>query len=135
MKFLLFPASRAFILAASFISMASIPTHASDSSGWHIVQRGETLFCIGRAYGLHPGAIADTNGVGNDGTIYAGQPLALPDVRWQEVPPGPVCRRQGGYPSERRFVVPRLSGSWVRAQVDQTEYMLRCRQLRRPTPC
>jgi LysM repeat protein len=45
---------------------------------YHRVRRGETLFSIGRRYGVHPYAIARANRLGNPNRIYAGQVLLIP---------------------------------------------------------
>ena len=67
--------------------------------GYHVVQPGETLYCIGRAYGVDPYAIARQNGILNPNLIYPGQRLAIPDVP-RSLPSGRVCPRQfdGGTP-------------------------------------
>lgn len=44
----------------------------------HIVRYGETLFSIGRWYGVSPWAIARANGLVNPNRIYAGQRLVIP---------------------------------------------------------
>jgi LysM repeat protein len=61
--------------------------------GYHTVQPGETLYCIGRAYGVDPYAIATQNGILNPNVIHAGQRLAIPNVP-RTLPPGRVCTRQ-----------------------------------------
>ena len=45
---------------------------------YHRVSRGETLFSIGRRYGVHPYAIARANYLQNPNRIYAGQVLRIP---------------------------------------------------------
>ncbi len=65
--------------------------------GYHVVRPGETLFCIGRAYGVDPWAIASQNGIVNPGRIYAGMRLAIPDA-YRTLPPGPRCTPQFGPP-------------------------------------
>jgi LysM repeat protein len=67
--------------------------------GYHTVQPGETLYCIGRAYGVDPYAIATQNGILNPNVIHAGQRLAIPNVP-RILLPGRVCARQfnGGTP-------------------------------------
>ena len=67
--------------------------------GYHTVRPGETLFCIGRAYGVDPYAIAAQNGILNPSLIHAGKVLAIPNVP-RLLPPGRVCPRQfdGGTP-------------------------------------
>jgi LysM repeat protein len=53
---------------------------APDSQGGavHVVQRGETLSGIARAYGVSMTALAQANGIRNPNFIYAGQRLAIP---------------------------------------------------------
>lgn len=60
---------------------------------YHVVQPGETIYCIARAYGVNPWAITDYNGIGNVNLIYAGQVLAIPDA-YASLPPGPTCAAQ-----------------------------------------
>jgi LysM repeat protein len=65
----------------------------ADILGYHVVQPRETLYCIGRAYGVDPYAIARRNGILNPNLIHVGQELAIPDVP-RSLPPGRVCPRQ-----------------------------------------
>jgi LysM repeat protein len=65
----------------------------ADILGYHVVQPRETLYCIGRAYGVDPYAIARRNGILNPNLIHVGQRLAIPNVR-RSLPPGRVCPRQ-----------------------------------------
>jgi murein DD-endopeptidase MepM/ murein hydrolase activator NlpD len=48
------------------------------SAGRHTVRGGETLFSLGRKYGVSPYAIADLNGLPHDQTLNVGQSLRLP---------------------------------------------------------
>jgi len=68
--------------------------------GYHTVRSGETLYCIGRAYGVDPYAIATQNGILNPNVIHAGLVLAIPNAP-RVLPPGRVCPRQfdGGTPT------------------------------------
>lgn len=77
---------------------------AADILGYHTVQPGETLFCIGRAYGVDPYAIATQNGILNPNLIRAGQVLAIPNVP-RSLPAGWVCPRQfnGDTPPDCRW--------------------------------
>jgi LysM repeat protein len=45
---------------------------------YHTVQYGDTLFSIGRIYGVNPYTIAEVNGLANPNYIYAGQVLYIP---------------------------------------------------------
>jgi LysM repeat protein len=64
-----------------------------DILDYHVVQPKETLYCIGRAYGVDPYAIARRNGILNPNLIHVGQKLAIPDAP-RSLPPGRVCPRQ-----------------------------------------
>jgi len=59
----------------------------------HVVQPGETIYCIARAYGVSPGAIATQNGILNPNLIHPGQVLAIPDT-YVTLPAGPTCASQ-----------------------------------------
>jgi LysM repeat protein len=62
--------------------------------GYHTVQSGETLFCIARAYGVDPWALAAINGLLTTSLEeQAGLVLALPAVYAPSLQ-GPVCPRQ-----------------------------------------
>jgi LysM repeat protein len=76
------------------------PTPAGTILGYHTVQPGETLFCIGRAYGVDPYAIARQNNILNPNLIHAGTAPAIPNAPCA-LPPGRVCPRQfnGGTPT------------------------------------
>jgi LysM repeat protein len=74
------------VLLALSISGAA----ASGEGGtYHKVQAGETLFSIGRLYGVNPYSIAAVNHLVNPNCIYAGQVLYVPsyDQRY----PGNDC--------------------------------------------
>lgn len=45
---------------------------------YHYVHYGQTLYSIGRWYGVSPWAIASANGIYNLNLIYAGQSLCIP---------------------------------------------------------
>jgi LysM repeat protein len=62
--------------------------------GTHTVLGGETLFCIGRAYGVLPGAIAAANNLNPNSLLSPGQALIIPGQQWLNIPAGPVCRAQ-----------------------------------------
>lgn len=50
----------------------------NESSKTHTVQRGESLYAIGRKYGCSPAEILAANNMAIDATIYIGQPLKIP---------------------------------------------------------
>jgi len=62
--------------------------------GLHIVQPGETLYCIGRAYQVDPIAIAQANSISGYAVVVPGHALLIPATKWTEIPAGPVCRPQ-----------------------------------------
>ncbi len=51
------------------------------SAGRHTVTGGETLYSLGRKYGVSPFAIADLNGLSNDTSLSIGQSLRIPSGR------------------------------------------------------
>lgn len=61
----------------------------------HTVRPGETIYCIARAYGVDPCAIAAHNGIVNPNRLCPGQVLAIPNA-YKTLPPGPTCARQCG---------------------------------------
>jgi len=90
------------LMPASYaLARTSAPATAFDSPppagilGYHTVMAGESLFCIGRAYGVDPFAIATENGIVNPNLISVGMVLAIPDVP-KSLPAGRVCPRQFG---------------------------------------
>ena len=91
---------RTVSILAIVITILSFTSVAADAkpNEWtticnHVVQPGETIYCIGRAYGVHPWAIAGYNGLVNPGLIVPGQVLAIPNV-YVPVPAGPTCTPQ-----------------------------------------
>lgn len=90
----LMPAS--YVLARTDAPATTFDSPApGDILGHHTVQPGETLYCIARAYGVDPVAIATTNSIVNPNLIYAGTVLAIPNVS-KTLPAGRVCPRQFG---------------------------------------
>ncbi len=75
-------------------SPPSLPTVAPGGFlGQHVVQDGETIYCIGRGYGVLPEAIIESNGLTPPFAIKPGEVLAIPAVPW--VPSdGPRCAPQ-----------------------------------------
>jgi len=72
------------------------PTGCEDVLGYHVVQPGETVYAIGRAYQVRPDAIAFCSGLINPSRIYPGSWLTIPNVPWFPIPPGPIAQRQFG---------------------------------------
>ncbi|MBN1218930.1 MAG: LysM peptidoglycan-binding domain-containing protein [Anaerolineae bacterium] len=104
------------VLAVVLLQVVNVPVSqaAPPASGgvYHTVKYGETLFSIGRLYGVYPYTIADVNGLANPNCIYAGQVLYIPaSSGWNDRygrsfpsprPQTPVnypCRSPGCYPN------------------------------------
>lgn len=65
------------VLLALTVSVAAAKGDASGGM-YHTVRYGETLYSIGRSYGVSPYAIAQANNLYNPNYIYAGQVLYIP---------------------------------------------------------
>ena len=65
------------LLLALTVSVAAAKGNASGGM-YHTVSYGETLYSIGRYYGVNPHAIARANNLYNPDYIYAGQVLYIP---------------------------------------------------------
>jgi LysM repeat protein len=52
--------------------------HGGKGGDYHKVRYGETLYSIGRHYGVNPYRISEANGLYNPNHIYAGQVLYIP---------------------------------------------------------
>ena len=79
---------------ATALPASAEPLYNGAILGSHTVRHNETLYCIGRAYGVEPWAIAAQNGIGWSNLLYVGQVLAIPNAPWSNAPDGPVCDRQ-----------------------------------------
>jgi len=55
------------------------------SGGRHKVRGGETLFSLGRKYGVSPYAIADLNGLSHDESLNVGQSLRVPGGKGKSI--------------------------------------------------
>ena len=55
------------------------------SAGRHTVRGGETLFSLGREYGISPYAIADLNGLSHDESLNVGQSLRVPGGKGKSI--------------------------------------------------
>jgi LysM repeat protein len=81
------------VLQLVALPMAASAAPAASGGFWHTVRWGETLFSIGRLYGVNPWAIAHANYLPNPNYIWAGQSLWIPAAPWSPGPPGPgYCR-------------------------------------------
>ena len=65
-------------------AVAPQPAYAKPDStmaaggGTHTVRTGETLYSLGRTYGVHPFTIARANGLSNNVALRQGQTLRIP---------------------------------------------------------
>ncbi|MEJ5312373.1 MAG: LysM peptidoglycan-binding domain-containing protein [Anaerolineae bacterium] len=82
-------------VAAPAITAQSLGVNCAAVQGYHIVQRGETLYAIARAYATNPYAISACNPTINPRRIHASNHLAIPYAPWTP-PPGPTAARQFG---------------------------------------
>jgi len=101
------PNGRALAVSAQngVVNVSPSSTSCTDILGYHVVRRGETLYAIGRAYKVRPDAIARCNNITNPSRVLEGTRLAIPNVPWSPVPPGPTAQPQfgGGTPACRYY--------------------------------
>ena len=64
---------------------------------YHVVRSGETLFSIGRLYGVNPWQIGRINGIPNPNLIFVGQMLIIVPGPGP-MPPGPFPPGPGPFP-------------------------------------
>jgi hypothetical protein len=89
-----------FVLTVVLVLLVSIaPAANAKPVAWttiryHVVQPGETIYCIARAYGVAPWAISAHNGLMRPDLIHPGKRLAIPNA-YTSVPAGPTCTPQG----------------------------------------
>ncbi len=76
------------LVSASYAAPAA---WGDDGGAYHTVRYGETLYSIGRYYGVNPHKIAKANGLYNPNYIYAGQVLYIPSGGHHD---------DGGHPSK-----------------------------------
>lgn len=93
---LVMPTPTARVPTATLIRPSPTAPLPGNILGYHVVRSGETLYCIGRAYTILPSAIAASNGMSYPYAVTIGRRLAIPNVPWTNMPPGPTCTRQFG---------------------------------------
>jgi len=82
------------LMLALSVSVAAAKGGPSGGGMYHTVSYGETLYSIGRYYGVNPYSIAQANNLYNPNYIYAGQVLYIPSGSgYPGYPPG---GNQGG---------------------------------------
>jgi len=72
------PKALLFLVSLLVLQLAVGATAALAEPGWHVVRWGETLYSIGRMYGVSPYDIAAANGLSNPNYIQGGQRLYIP---------------------------------------------------------
>ncbi|MBN1991968.1 MAG: LysM peptidoglycan-binding domain-containing protein [Anaerolineae bacterium] len=82
------------IILAIMLLVLSVPMASASGGAYHTVRYGETLFSIGRYYGVNPYYIAEVNNLYNPNYIYAGQVLYIPTGGYP-----------GGHPGANHYVV------------------------------
>lgn len=111
--------------------VGATPTTAPPAGilGYHVVRYQEALFCIGRAYAVLPSAIAAQNGISYPYALRIGQRLAIPNVPWTKVAPGPVCPRQfgGGSPTPPPTPAPPTCRATIVVRSGETLYSIALR--------
>jgi len=77
-------------LSVANAAPASLPPSAGmPGPNYHVVRPGETLFAIGRLYGINPWWIARSNMIPNPNIIFVGQVLVICRPGPSPFPPGP----------------------------------------------
>jgi LysM repeat protein len=66
------------VILVFMLVMLTVPAAFASGGRYHKVHRGETLYSIGRSYGVNPYDIARANNLRNANYIYAGQTLYIP---------------------------------------------------------
>ncbi len=79
------------------ITLMAFPQQPAEAQngilGYHTVQRGETIYCIARAYGVSPWEIALSNHLINVNLLHRGMILTIPATPLT-LPSGPRCTPQ-----------------------------------------
>ncbi len=66
------------IIVVAALQLGAVSIASASGGNYHKVRYGETLYSIGRMYGVSAYNIAQTNGLYNPNRIYAGQVLYIP---------------------------------------------------------
>ncbi len=82
------------VLGSTLLASSSqAQTSSWPTLGTHIVQPGETIYCIARAYSVDPWAIAAQNRLVKVNLIHRGNALLIPNAP-ANIVPGPRCTPQ-----------------------------------------
>ena len=82
------PKIRLMLTVVLVLSTFLVLTQSASADWFYVVKAGDTLFAIGRRYGVNPYDIARYNHLANPNLIYVGQKLRIPCAGGQ--PPAPV---------------------------------------------
>ena len=74
------PRVRMVLVVVLVLSTFLVLTQAASADWFYVVKAGDTLFAIGRRYGVNPYEIARYNRLANPNLIYVGQKLRIPCV-------------------------------------------------------
>lgn len=66
------------VLSTAVLPTAAMAAPAASSDFYYVVQPGQTLSSIARAYGVTVWALVNANGISNPNRIYVGQALWIP---------------------------------------------------------
>ena len=69
------------------LALAS-PWAAAAQAVYHILEKGETLYSVARAYGIKPEALAEANSISDPSRLKAGIKLLIPDAPASATAPG-----------------------------------------------
>lgn len=84
---------RAIRVGAGFLLLATLAACSTSKGGTvHVVKRGETLYRIGKAYGVSYEDLAEANDIDDPSRIEVGQRLVVPGVK-RQVPVDVVAPR------------------------------------------
>lgn len=60
------------------ISHMIVPKNNQNYYDYYTIEKGDSLYAIGRKYNIHPELLASINGLDMDNYIYPGQELLIP---------------------------------------------------------
>jgi len=88
----LYPALVVVLVVALVLPTVALAAPAESGGFSYQVRLGDTLYRIGRRFGVSPQAIASANGLVNPNLIYAGQWLWIPSAPYYPPYPPYGCR-------------------------------------------
>ena len=105
-------------LVLAILFAALVPGVALADPGWYVVKPGDTLYSIGRCFGVSPYAIAAANCLANPNYIRVGQVLRIP-AGGASAPAAPVWSPAPSRPAQvpAPYVPPQapqqVGGVWI----------------------